>query len=86
VNKLFRTCSKSTKRSPRNKEPLSMTEPEETTIGDRIKFIKGSITQVAFAEEIGIVRSTLQNWEANGGFPTAECLLKIHKKFKVNIN
>lgn len=63
-----------------------MTEPEETTIGDRIKFIRGSITQVAFAEEIGIVRSTLQNWEANGGFPTAECLLKIHKKFKVNLN
>jgi len=62
-----------------------MTEPEET-IGDRIKFIRGSISQVTFAEEIGAARSTLQNWEANGGFPTGEYFLKIHKKFNVNIN
>jgi len=63
-----------------------MTESEETTIGDRIKFIRGSLTQTTFAEAIGTARSTLQNWEANGGFPTGEYLLKIHKKFKVNLN
>ena len=80
------TFSKSTRKSPRNKEPLSMAKPEETTIGDRIKFIRGSLTQITFAEAIGTGRSTLQQWEANGGFPTGEFLSKIHKKFKVNLN
>ena len=63
-----------------------MTEPEETTIGDRIKFVRGTLTQITFAEAIGTGRTTLQHWETNGGFPTGEFLLKIHKQFKVNLN
>ena len=63
-----------------------MEEPEETTIGDRIKFIRGSLTQVEFCKELGVYRNTLQKWEANGYFPDFESLLKLHKKFTVNIN
>jgi len=37
-----------------------MTEPEETTIADRIKFIRGSLTQIEFCRELGIYRNTLQ--------------------------
>ena len=63
-----------------------MTEPEETTIGDRIKFIRGPLTQIEFCRKSGIYRNTLQTWEANRGFPDFESLLKLHKQFKVNIN
>ena len=63
-----------------------MTEHEETTVADRLKFIRGSLTQTTFAEAIGTGRTTLQHWETNGGFPTGEFLFKIHKKFKVNLN
>ena len=61
-------------------------EPEETSIAERIKYIRGSRTKIEFCREIGIFRNTLQKWEANKYFPDFESLLKLHKIFKVNIN
>ncbi len=61
-------------------------EHEETTIAERIKHIRGLLTQIEFCKELGIFRNTLQQWEANKGFPDFESLLKLHKIFKVNIN
>ncbi len=63
-----------------------MTEPEETTLADRIKFIHGSLTKVEFARALGINRNTLLKYETNKGFPDFQKLQKIHKIFKVNIN
>ena len=63
-----------------------MSEPEETTVADRLKFIRGSLTKVEFAGALGINRNTLLQWENNKLFPRFEKLQKIHKIFKVNIN
>jgi len=63
-----------------------MAEPEETTFADRIKFIRGSLTQVEFCRKLGINRNTLIKYETKKGFPDFERLQKIHEKFKVNIN
>ena len=63
-----------------------MTEPEDTTLGDRLKFIRGSLTKIEFARALGINRNTLLNYETNKGLPDFERLQKIHEKFKVNIN
>ncbi len=63
-----------------------MTELEETTIGDRIKFIRGSLTKIEFAGTLGITRNTLLNYETNKALPDFERLQIMHKKFKVNIN
>ena len=63
-----------------------MEEPEETTIADRLKFIRGSLTKIEFARASGINRNTLLQWETNKLFPNFEKLQKIHKIFKVNIN
>jgi len=63
-----------------------MSEPEETTVADRLKFIRGSLTKVEFAGALGINRNTLLQWENNKLFPRFEKLQKIHKTFKVNIN
>ncbi len=63
-----------------------MTEPQETTTGDRIKFVRGPLTQIEFARASGINRNTLLKYETNKGFPDFESLLKLHKKLKVNIN
>ena len=59
---------------------------EETTMAERIRHIRGSLTKIEFSNELGIFRNTLQKWEANKGFPDFESLLKLHKIFKVNIN
>ena len=63
-----------------------MTEPEQTTLADRIKFVRGSLSKVEFARALGINRNTLLQWETNKLFPNFEKLQKIHKTFKVNIN
>ena len=63
-----------------------MSDPEETTIGDRIKFIRGSLQKIEFARALGIYRNTLLQWETNKGFPGFISLLKLHKQFKVNIS
>ncbi|RZB36384.1 MAG: hypothetical protein SRB2_02209 [Desulfobacteraceae bacterium Eth-SRB2] len=63
-----------------------MTEPEEITLGDRIKFVRGSLSKVEFARALGINRNTLRRWETNKLLPNFERLQKIHKTFKVNIN
>ena len=55
-----------------------MSEPE-TTIGDRLKFIRGSLTKVEFARVLGITRNTLLNYETNKGLPDFERLQKLHK-------
>jgi len=67
-------------------DPKEKAEHEETTIAERIKHIRGSLSQIEFSSELGIFRNTLQKWEANKGFPGFESLLKLHKIFKVNIN
>jgi len=61
-------------------------EHEETTIAERIKYIRGSLKKSEFCRELGIFRNTLQMWEANKCFPGIESLLKLHKIFKININ
>ena len=63
-----------------------MTEHEETTIADRIKFIRGSLAKVEFARALGVYRNTIGLWERNKSLPDFERLQMIHKKFKVNIN
>jgi len=63
-----------------------MAEPEETTIGDRIKFIRGSLSKIEFAGTLGTTRNTFLNYETNKALPDFERLQIMHKKFKVNIN
>ncbi len=61
-------------------------EHDETTIAERIKFIRGSLTQVVFCKKLDIFRNTLQNWEADKYLPDFESIVKLHQIFKVNIN
>ncbi len=63
-----------------------MTEPDKTTLANRIKFVRGSLTKIEFARVLGINRNTLLNYETNKGLPDFERLQKLHKIFKININ
>ena len=42
-----------------------MEESNETTMGDRIKFIRGSLSKIEFSRELGVYRNTLLQWETN---------------------
>ena len=58
----------------------------QTTIGDRIRIIRGSLGQLEFSKEIGIKRNTVSSYENNNITPAGKVLLKMYKKLNVNIN
>ncbi len=65
---------------------VSMAEPDKTTIGDRLRYIRGSLTQPEFGEKLGVGRNNVYTWESNKNTPSAETLLLIYKEYGVNIN
>ncbi len=58
----------------------------QTSIGDRIRIIRGSLGQLEFAKEIGIKRNTVSSYENNNIIPSGKVLLKLYNKFNANIN
>jgi len=55
-------------------------------IGDRIKYIRGSLTQPEFGKKLGVGRNNVYTWETNKNMPLSETLLRIYKEYGVNIN
>lgn len=58
----------------------------QTSIGYRIRYIRGYLGQLEFAKELGIKRNTASAYENNSIIPSGKVLLKFYKKFNVNIN
>ena len=63
-----------------------MAKPDKTTIGDRIRYIRGLLTQPEFGKKLGVRRNNVYTWETNKNMPLAETLLRIYKEYGVNIN
>ena len=55
-------------------------------IGERIKYIRGALTQPEFGKKLGVGRNNVYIWESNKNTPLAEILLQIYKEYGVNIN
>ncbi len=55
-------------------------------IGERIKSIRGNLTQKEFAKQINADQSTVQNWENKNKLPKGDILQRIQEIFNVNIN
>ena len=55
-------------------------------IGERIKFIRGALSQKKFGDLIGADQSTVQVWEIRNNLPKGDFLQRIHEQFGVNIN
>jgi transcriptional regulator with XRE-family HTH domain len=55
-------------------------------IGDRIKTIRGELTQFEFAKRIQVDKATVSTWETTNAYPKGDILERIHQEFKVNIN
>lgn len=57
------------------------------TLSGRIKTVRGSLSQEAFAEKISASQSAVTAWErGEGQFPKGDMLHKIREVFGVNIN
>lgn len=53
--------------------------------GDRIKNLRQSynLSQVQLAEQLGVSKQTVSNWENNNILPSIEMLVKIAHRFSV---
>jgi len=55
-------------------------------IGERIKEIRGAISQAAFSAKLNVGQSTIGRYEKGGRSPDAEFILLLKKHYKVNPN
>jgi len=55
-------------------------------IGERIKTIRGKMSQKDFAARIGVGQRSIHDWEAGKASPGARALAAIHKVFNVNVH
>lgn len=56
------------------------------TICDRIKSIRGELTQKEFAKKLGVSLGAVQYWEANEQIPKGDILLKFRNHFNIDLN
>ncbi len=56
-----------------------------TTLGERIKSVRGSISQEAFSRELGISKGSLGFYERNENLPNTDVVLKICSKTGVRL-
>ena len=56
------------------------------TFGDRIKIIRGGLSQEEFAAFLGVHRNTVNNWESNKGIPNKVIITQFHEDLNVNLN
>lgn len=56
------------------------------SLGNRIGFVRGDLSQAEFAKILGARRNTVSSWECNITGPGADLLLRIYEEFNVNLN
>ena len=56
------------------------------SFGERIKYIRGNLTQTAFSDLMGVHRNTVRGWEEGTAAPGREILVRFMELFKVNLN
>lgn len=50
-------------------------------VGERVKTLRGALTQAAFAERLGINRKTVVRWEGGEALPDGPSLLALQREF-----
>ena len=58
----------------------------QTSFGKRIRFIRGNLTQVEFADLMGAHRNTVSGWETGTLTPGCETLVNFMEILNVNLN
>ncbi len=56
------------------------------TFGDRIRFIRGNLSQEEFTNLLGVHRNTLRAWENSETMPQGEAAIQLYDLLNVNLN
>lgn len=54
--------------------------------GQRIRALRGELTQVGFAKRIGVSSKAVEGWEAGASLPSGASLLRMREAFGADIN
>ncbi|MDO3377063.1 helix-turn-helix domain-containing protein [Geoalkalibacter halelectricus] len=64
-----------------------MEEPNKMSLGERLREVRGALTQVEMAEKLGAHKNTLAAWERDERLPDAGALIKLLEIYpKLNPN
>ena len=58
-------------------------DDDSTDVGERIKAIRGGMTQQEFADLLGVSRKTITRYEAGSHLPDAEFLIKLNVLYSI---
>ncbi len=56
----------------------------ETSIGQRLREVRGTLTQAEFAERMGVAKITITRYEGDASVPDGNFLLKLENLFQVD--
>jgi len=59
---------------------------EGGTLGDRLRQVRGDLSQVAFAERLGVDKNSVGRYERDERQPDADYLRRIHLEFVVSVD
>lgn len=57
-----------------------MSTPDSTDLGERLRYLRGEQSQEQFAQQIGLTRAALANYETGRTKPKASILREISRK------
>lgn len=64
--------------------PLMSLDCDFLPVGERIKTLRGALTQAAFADRLGVARKTVVRWEAGEALPDGASLMALLKEFSAD--
>lgn len=73
-----------TKKNPQKDSSQSAAELDTEAIGERLKSVRGRLTQAAFADLLGLERKTVSRYESGERAPDALALLRLLAGFGVD--
>ena len=56
------------------------------TLRDRIRYLRGDLSQEEFAKRLGVSLGSVQNWELNNKIPKGDYLVRFLKRLNIDIN
>jgi transcriptional regulator with XRE-family HTH domain len=66
------------------KSPTAGQESDMETIGQRLREVRGGMTQAEFASQLGVVSKTISRYESNETVPDGAFLLKLKDMFDIS--
>ena len=77
---------KGIKKGVERSSPPKKRSPIPKSVGERLRYARGNLSQVEFAELLGAHRNTVRDWETGSSIPKSEIIVRLLGILNVNLN